>query len=222
MFAIPSTISPRSGTDRYQSTCPLRGVSDPPASATRRVYVSASPPKDMSYSPWMACSQRWGMKSYGSCVIVSQERFCWLGASGVVSEADLACCTSRARYSKHFPYRFMASSRMGNILSEMLSTLFCRKCHTNYATFIICVKRLSRSTKRIVTKSAELKKHIREVRPIERTLEHRQDTEAEGIRGYCLAVRSALPRRWATTTLCFWAETPRAHCSDCCISRMAC
>jgi hypothetical protein len=38
----------------------------------------------------------------------------------------------------------------------------------------------------------ELKKHIRGVRPIERTLEHRQDTEAEVIRGYCLAVRSAL------------------------------
>jgi hypothetical protein len=38
----------------------------------------------------------------------------------------------------------------------------------------------------------ELKKYIRGVRPIERTLEHRQDTEAEVIRGYCLAVRSAL------------------------------
>lgn len=38
----------------------------------------------------------------------------------------------------------------------------------------------------------ELKKHIRGVRPIERTLEHRQDTEAEVIHGYCLAVRSAL------------------------------
>lgn len=38
----------------------------------------------------------------------------------------------------------------------------------------------------------ELKKHIRGVRPIERTLEQRQDTKAEVIRGYCLAVRSAL------------------------------
>jgi MULE transposase domain len=38
----------------------------------------------------------------------------------------------------------------------------------------------------------ELKKHIRGVRPIERAVEKRNDTEAEAIRGYCLAVRSAL------------------------------
>ena len=38
----------------------------------------------------------------------------------------------------------------------------------------------------------KLKKHIRGVRPIERVVERRQDTEAEVIRGYCLAVRSAL------------------------------
>ncbi len=37
----------------------------------------------------------------------------------------------------------------------------------------------------------ELKKHIRGVRPIERAVERRQNTEAEVIRGYCLAVRSA-------------------------------
>jgi hypothetical protein len=38
----------------------------------------------------------------------------------------------------------------------------------------------------------ELKKHIRGVRPIERAVEKRKDAEAEAIRGYCLAVRSAL------------------------------
>lgn len=38
----------------------------------------------------------------------------------------------------------------------------------------------------------ELKKQVRGVRPIERQLEERQDAEAEAIRGYCLAVRSAL------------------------------
>lgn len=38
----------------------------------------------------------------------------------------------------------------------------------------------------------ELKKHLRGVRPIERAVEHRTDAEAEAIRGYCLAVRSAL------------------------------
>jgi hypothetical protein len=38
----------------------------------------------------------------------------------------------------------------------------------------------------------ELKKHVRGVRPIERQLEGRTEPEAEVIRGYCGAVRSAL------------------------------
>jgi len=38
----------------------------------------------------------------------------------------------------------------------------------------------------------ELKKRVRGVRPIERTLEGREDPEAEALRGYCLAVRSAI------------------------------
>jgi hypothetical protein len=37
-----------------------------------------------------------------------------------------------------------------------------------------------------------LKKAVRGVRPIERALEGRDDAEAEAVRGYCLAVRSAL------------------------------
>jgi hypothetical protein len=38
----------------------------------------------------------------------------------------------------------------------------------------------------------ELKKRVRGVRPIEREVETRTDAEAEAIRGYCLAIRSAL------------------------------
>jgi hypothetical protein len=38
----------------------------------------------------------------------------------------------------------------------------------------------------------ELKKAVRGVRPIERALEEREDEEGEAVRGYCLAVRSAL------------------------------
>ncbi len=38
----------------------------------------------------------------------------------------------------------------------------------------------------------ELKKRVRGVRPIERELEGRSDPEAEAVRGYCLAVRSAI------------------------------
>jgi hypothetical protein len=38
----------------------------------------------------------------------------------------------------------------------------------------------------------ELKKQVRGVRPIERAMEGREDVEAQAIRGYCAAVRSAL------------------------------
>lgn len=38
----------------------------------------------------------------------------------------------------------------------------------------------------------ELKKRVRGIRPIERLIEGREDAEAEAVRGYCAAVRSAL------------------------------
>jgi hypothetical protein len=38
----------------------------------------------------------------------------------------------------------------------------------------------------------ELKKRVRGIRPLERALEERTDPEADAMRGYCLAVRSAL------------------------------
>ena len=38
----------------------------------------------------------------------------------------------------------------------------------------------------------ELKKRVRGVRPIERAVEDRDDAEAEAVRGYCAAVRSAI------------------------------
>ena len=38
----------------------------------------------------------------------------------------------------------------------------------------------------------ELKKRVRGVRPIERKVEGRDDSEAKAVRGYCAAVRSAL------------------------------
>ena len=81
---------------------------------------------------------------------------------------------------------------MGNIRFAMRFALSCRKCRTNCATFIS----LGEAAKPIYEADRhakkELKKYIRGVRPIERAIEHRQDQKAEVIRGYCLAVRSAL------------------------------
>jgi hypothetical protein len=46
----------------------------------------------------------------------------------------------------------------------------------------------------------QLKAQLRGVRPIKRAVEVRNDTEAEVVRGYCAAVRSAITptagRRW--------------------------
>ena len=81
---------------------------------------------------------------------------------------------------------------MGNTPSGMPFRRFCQMFRTSYATSITCVKRQSRCTKPIDTKSAELKKHLRGIRPLERAVEQRNDAEADAIRGYCLAVRSAL------------------------------
>jgi hypothetical protein len=54
------------------------------------------------------------------------------------------------------------------------------------------VKRPNRCMRQIGMRNLELKKHIRGVRPIERSVEQRKDAEAEVIHDYCLAVRSAL------------------------------
>jgi hypothetical protein len=40
----------------------------------------------------------------------------------------------------------------------------------------------------------KLKKHLRGIRPLEGAVEQRNDAQAEAIRGYCLAIRSALLR----------------------------
>ena len=47
-------------------------------------------------------------------------------------------------------------------------------------------------TKRIERPKQNGSKHVRGVRPLERALEEHMDRQAQAIRGYCLAVRSAL------------------------------
>ena len=54
----------------------------------------------------------------------------------------------------------------------------------------------------------ELKKRVRGVRPIERGLEGRQDPEAEAVRGYCLAVRSAITDD-GPPAFSLWPQAPR-------------
>lgn len=55
----------------------------------------------------------------------------------------------------------------------------------------------------------ELKKQVRGVRPIERVLEERMDEEAKAVRGYYLAVRSALTDDGRPPLDARWIETQR-------------
>jgi hypothetical protein len=62
---------------------------------------------------------------------------------------------------------------------------------TRSASFIICVRRVGRwEADRHAQK--ELRKRVRGVRMIERSVEDRSDPQADVIRGYCAAVRGAL------------------------------
>lgn len=73
-------------------------------------------------------------------------------------------------------------------VAEALPDVAHQLCHFHYLRFaadgIYCADRAAKKT---------LKKHVRGVRPIERTVEARMtDTDAEAALGYCAAVRSAI------------------------------
>ena len=106
------------------------------------------------------------------------------------SETDLAVLLREVQQSLPVPIHGVISDGQHSIRNAVRSTLPDaphQLCHFHYLREAAKpVYEADRHAKK------ELKKHIRGVRPIERTLEHRQDAEAEVIRGYCLAVRSAL------------------------------
>jgi len=74
-----------------------------------------------------------------------------------------------------------------NAVAQALPEVPHQLCHFHY--FREAAKPISDADRHA---KKELKKQVRGVRPIERALEQRSDEEAEVVRGYCLAVRSAL------------------------------
>jgi hypothetical protein len=106
------------------------------------------------------------------------------------SEADLAALLREVQQSLSVPIHGVISDgqhSIRNAVSTVLPDVPHQLCHFHYLREAAKpVYEADRHAKK------ELKKHLRGVRPIERALEHRQDSEAEVIRGYCLAVRSAL------------------------------
>jgi hypothetical protein len=106
------------------------------------------------------------------------------------SEADLALLLQEVQQSLPVSIHGVISDGQHSIRNAVCSTLPDvphQLCHFHYLREAAKpIYEADRHAKK------ELKKRLRGVRPIERTIERRQDSEAEVIRGYCLAVRSAL------------------------------
>lgn len=105
-------------------------------------------------------------------------------------EADLANLLREVQQALDVPIRGVISDGQHSIrkaVQTVLPNVPHQLCHFHYLREAAKpVYEVDRHAKK------ELKKYVRGVRPIERTLSQRTDTEAEAIRGYCLAIRSAL------------------------------
>ncbi len=105
-------------------------------------------------------------------------------------EADLASLLLEAQQMLDVPIRGVISDGQHSIrkaVQAALPDVPHQLCHFHYLREAAKpVYEVDRHAKK------ELKKHLRGVRPIERIVEKRDDAGAEAIRGYCLAVRSAL------------------------------
>lgn len=105
-------------------------------------------------------------------------------------EADLASLLREVQQVVDVPIRGVISDGQHSIrkaVQAVLPEVPHQLCHFHYLREAAKpVYEADRHAKK------ELKKHLRGVRPVERAVEKRNDAEAEAIRGYCLAVRSAL------------------------------
>lgn len=105
-------------------------------------------------------------------------------------EADLASLLCEVQQVIDVPIRGVISDgqrSLRNAVQTVLPDIPHQLCHFHYLKE--AAKPVYEADKHA---KKELKKHLRGVRPIERAVEKRKDVEAEAIRGYCLAVRSAL------------------------------
>jgi len=105
-------------------------------------------------------------------------------------EADLASLLREVQQALDVPIRGVISDgqhSIRNAVQTVLPEVAHQLCHFHYLREAAKpVYEADRHAKK------ELKKLLRGVRPTERSIEQRNDVEADAIRGYCLAVRSAL------------------------------
>jgi hypothetical protein len=105
-------------------------------------------------------------------------------------EADLVNLLREVQQAIEVPIRGVISDGQRSIrkaIQTILPDVPHQLCHFHYLRE--AAKPVYEADRRA---KKELKKHLRGVRPIERAVEQRNDAEAEAVRGYCLAVRSAL------------------------------
>lgn len=106
------------------------------------------------------------------------------------SETDLAALLREVQQSLSVPIRGVISNgqhSIRNAVHAVLPDVPHQLCHFHYVREAAKpVYEADRHAKK------ELKKYIRGIRPIERSVEGGTGAEAEVIHGYCLAVRSAL------------------------------
>jgi hypothetical protein len=130
------------------------------------------------------------MRFSGCCATVSFLEVLLARSLLSACEADLANLLREVQQEIDVPVRGVISDGQHSIrkaVQAALPDVAHQLCHFHY---------LREATKPVYEADRhakkELKKHLRGVRPIERAVEQRNDAEAEAIRGYCLAVRSAL------------------------------
>jgi hypothetical protein len=106
------------------------------------------------------------------------------------SQADLAKLLGEVKAALPVPIAGVVSdgqTSIRNAVAQALDGVPHQLCHFHYLReAAMPVYEADRHAK------VQLKKKVRAIRPIERRIEGRDDAEAEAIRGYCAAVRSAL------------------------------
>ena len=149
--------------------------------------------KGISFSLLMGCNQMSDTRFSGCYVIVFREKSCWHAVSKAATENDLVPLLEEvADLCQQLAIPLVGVITDGqhsicNAVAHVLPRVPHQLCHFHYRSF--AAKPVYEADKHA---KKELKKHLRGVRPLERAVEKRDDQEAEAIRGYCLAVRSAL------------------------------
>ena len=142
----------------------------------------------------MGYNQMWGMRSTGRIRDCLSEEILLARPLRSQTQGDLTALLIEVRdlLKQRCQCRFKASSLMDKKPLAVRSPLFFQKLLINSASFTSLPDAVDPLYEADRHAKTQLKKQVRGVRPLERAGDLRSDSEAEAIRGYCLAVRSAM------------------------------